>query len=219
MARLGHWTSGNWIMLGVFLGFFALGIGLAIAAVRNRSSGRAHEVLAERLASGDLSPEDYQQRLAALGPRPRRVLTPIAIAVTTAGLIGALTIGATAGPGFVYSMMGGRMGSMMGGDTERSGAPPVSGARELRVSAREFSFLPPEIRLRVGETVNIVFDNRGSMFHTLTISGLGVDLRANGGDQIAAALQGDRAGSYPFICTVSGHADAGMRGTVIISSS
>ena len=108
---------------------------------------------------------------------------------------------------------------MGGGDTERSGAPPVSGARELRVAAREFSFSPAEIRLRVGETVNVVFDNRGSMFHTLTISGLGLDLRANRGDQIAAALPGDRAGSYSFICTVSGHADAGMRGTVIISSS
>ena len=220
ISHLGHWTTGSWIMLAVFLGLFALGIGLAIGAVRNRASGRAHEVLAERLASGDLSPEDYQQRLGALGPRPRRVLTPIAIAATTVGLIGALTIGATAGPGFMHSMMGGGMGSMMGrGDTERSGAPPVSGARELRVSAREFSFSPAEIRLRVGEAVNVVFDNQGSMFHTMTISGLGVDLRANDGDQIGAALPGDRAGSYPFICMVSGHADAGMRGTVIVSES
>ena len=220
MSHLGHWTTGSWIMLGVFLGFLALGVGLAVAAVRNRASERAHEVLAERLARSDLSPEDYQERLGALGPRPRRVLTPIAIAMTTVGLIGALTVGTTAGPGFMHGMMSGGMGSMMGsGDTERSGTPPVSGARELRVTGREFSFSPAEIRLRLGETVNVVFDNRGHMFHTLTISGLGLDLRANGGDQIAAALRADRPGTYPFVCGVSGHAEAGMRGNVIISES
>lgn len=220
MSHLGHWTTGSWIMLGVFLGLLGLGIGLAVAAARNRASGRAHEILAGRLARGDLWPEDYQERVGALGPRPRRVLTPIAIAMTTVGLIGAFTVGATAGPGFMHGMMSDGMGSMMGsGDTERSGAPPVSGARELRVTGREFSFSPAEIRLRVGETVNVVFDNRGQMFHTLTISGLGLDLRANGGDQISAALRGNQAGSYPFICAVSGHADAGMRGTVIVSSS
>ncbi len=109
------------------------------------------------------------------------------------------------------------MGSMMSGDTQRSGPAPVAGARGLRVTGREFSFSPAEIRIRTGESVNVVFDNRGTMFHTLTISALGVDLHANGGDQIAAALRGERAGSHPFICAVSGHADAGMRGTVIIT--
>lgn len=221
MAQFGHWTTGSWIMFGVFLGLFALGIVFAVAAVRNRASGRAHEDLAERFARGDLSSNDFQERLRVLKPRPRRVLTPAAIVVTTVGLIGALTVGATASPGFMHGMMGGGgMGSMMGGDvTERSGTPPVSSARELRVTAREFSFSPAEIRLRPGETVNVVFDNRGHMFHTLTISGLGLDLRASGGDQIAAAIRADRPGSHPFVCAVSGHAHAGMRGTVIVSES
>ncbi|MGH2725787.1 MAG: cupredoxin domain-containing protein [Actinomycetota bacterium] len=204
MAHFGHWTAGSWILLGVFLGLLGLGIALVAAAVRDRARSRAHVVLAERLAMFG----------------PRRVLAPIALALTTLGLIGATVVGATAGPGFMHGMMSGGMGSMMGGgDTERSGRPPVSGARELRVTAREFSFQPFEIRVREGETVNLAFENRGHMFHTLTIGALGLDLRANGGDQIAAALLGDRAGSYPFVCAVPGHAAAGMRGTVIVSES
>lgn len=51
---------------------------------------------------------------------------------------------------------------MMGsGGTQRSGSAPVAGAREVRVTAREFSFTPAEFRLRAGETVNVLLENRG----------------------------------------------------------
>lgn len=204
-------------MLAIFLGLLALGIVLAIVAGRGRSSGRAHAVLDERLARGEIAVEEYRERLAVLGPKPRRILTPIATVLTAVGLIGAIMLGATAGSGFMHRMMPG-MGSMMGGgNTERSGAAPVAGAREVRVVAREFSFDPPEIRLRRGETVNVVFENDGGMLHTLTIGELGLDLRANGGDEIDGALRADRPGRYAFICAVSGHAEAGMRGSIIVS--
>ena len=211
-------TEANGIMLGVFLGLVALGIGMAIAARRTRSDVHAHDALALGLARGEISPDDYRRRSTLLGPRPRRVMTPIAITLIAAGFIGALMAGAMADPGFMHGMMKGGMGSMMGGGgTERSGSSPVSGAREILVSAHEFSFEPAQINVRIDETVNIALVNRGNMFHTLTIAGLGVQLRANGGDQIAAALRGERTGSYAFVCTVSGHADAGMRGTLVVS--
>jgi plastocyanin len=217
-AHIGHWATGSWIVLGVFLGILALGIALAVLAARGRSSGGARDVLGERLARGEISPEEYRERVAALGPGPRPVLTPIAMSLTAAGLLGAIVVGATSGPGFMHGMMGGGMGSMMGtGETQRSGSAPVAGAREVRVIGREFSLSPAEIRARIGEPVNVLFENRGHMFHTFTIGGLSLDLRANGGDEIAGSFRAERAGEYPFICTVSGHADAGMRGTVIVS--
>lgn len=208
VAHIGHWTAGSWIVLGVFLGLLVLGITLAVLAARGRSEWRAHEV----------SPEEHRERLAALGPRPRRFLTPIATTLTAAGFLGAIVVGATSGPGFMHGMMGGGMGSMMGsGDTGRTGTAPVAGAREVRVTSREFSFTPAAVRLQVGETVNVLFENRGHMFHTFTVGGLGLDLRANGGDEIAGSLRAERVGTYPFVCTVSGHADAGMRGTVTVA--
>lgn len=218
VAHIAHWTTGSWILLGIFLGLLALGISLAVLAARGRTGARAYHVLDERLARGEISAEEHGERRGALGPRPRGILTPISTALAAAGLLGAIAIGATSGPGFMHGMMGGRMGSMMGsGDTGRTGTAPVAGAREVRIVGREFSFTPVEVRLKVGETVNLHFENRGHMFHTLTIGGLGLDLRANDGDEIAGSLRTERAGAYPFVCAVSGHADAGMRGSVIVS--
>lgn len=205
-------------MLGVFLGLLALGIALAVLGARGGAGSRAHDVLDERLARGEVSPEEYRERLTALGSRPRRILTPVATGLAAAGLFGAIVVVATAGPGFMHGMMGGGMGSMMGsGETQRTGSAPVAGAREVRVIGREFSFTPTEVRLRAGDTVNVLFENRGHMFHTLTVGGLGLDLRANGGDEIAGSFRAERAGTYPFLCAVPGHADAGMRGTVTVA--
>jgi plastocyanin len=149
----------------------------------------------------------------------RRRLAAVATALTAIGLLGSIGVAAMAGPGFMHGMMGGGMGSMMqSGETGRSGPAPVAGAREVRVESKEFSFAPAEIRLRAGETANVRFDNRGHMFHTFTVGELGLDLRANGGDQIVGSIRGERAGEYAFICTVSGHAQAGMQGKIVVES-
>jgi plastocyanin len=148
--------------------------------------------------------------------RAPSVLGPVALGVTIVGLVGALIVAAMApgrGHGFMH-MMGGMGSMMMSGNAGRSGAPPVPDAPEIRISAMEFAFQPRDVRLRVGKTVNIVFDNGGMMFHTLTVGGLGLDLRANGGDSMSGSLKPERSGTYSFICSVPGHADAGMRGVV-----
>lgn len=217
IAHIAHWTTATWIVLAGFLGLFALGIALAVIAGRGGADNRARELLGERLARGDVSPEEYRERLDALGSSGRRRLTPIATVITAAGLVGVIAVAAIAGPGFMHGMMGGGMGSMMqGGETERSGSAPVAGAREISVMSQEFSFSPAEIRLAAGETVNVRFDNRGHMFHTLTVGELGLDLHATGGDEIVGSLRAERDGSYTFICTVSGRADAGMKGRIVV---
>ena len=137
-----------------------------------------------------------------------------AAVLTAAGLLGTVVV-ASVGPGggFMRSMSG--MGSMMGGGQPgRSGSPPASAAPQEAIAAKEFAFTPALVQLKVGETVNIAFDNRGTMFHTLTIAGLGLDLRANAGDQIAGSLRPDHPGTYDFICSVPGHAGLGMRGKI-----
>lgn len=221
VAHMGGWGGATWALLGVFGGLLVLG---ALGAALSLGSGRrgaAEAILAERLARGEISPEEHEQRLVSLrrsgGRRPER-LAPLAIALAVIGLVGTLIVAGVApgmGHGFMSHMMGGR-GGMMGGQEGRSGSPPAAGAPEVRVVGREFSFEPREMRLRTDETVNVVFDNRGHMFHTLTVGELGLELRVNGGDRIAGALRAERPGRYAFICTVPGHAEAGMRGTITV---
>ncbi len=153
----------------------------------------------------------------ALAPaRDKRGLLVVAAVLVAAGLLGTVVVGSVGpGGGFMRSMLRGDMGSMMGsGRPGRSGSPPTSTAPQETIAAREFAFTPSVVRLKVGQTANIVFANRGTTFHTLTIAGLGLDLRANAGDQIAGSVRPDRVGTYTFICSVPGHAGLGMRGQI-----
>jgi plastocyanin len=219
LAHMGGWTGGAWAFLIVFLALLV--VGLIVGSARLFAGGwgrRAGQILDERLASGEIGLEEHRDRIAAIR-RSRGAassLGPLALALVITGLAGSLVVGAVApgrGHGFMH-MMGGMGSMMMRGESGRSGSAPAAGAPNIRIAAREFSFNPGDVRLRSGKTVNIVFENRGMMFHTLTVGGLGFDLRANGGDSISGSLRPQRPGTYPFLCSVPGHAEAGMRGTI-----
>jgi plastocyanin len=207
-----------WALFGLFLAMLLVGVALGVwwFARWGDRGGRGREILGERLARGEISPEDYSERLQVLGrgaDKRRRAAGLFALAVALIGLVGALTV-AAAGIGSTNRMMGDGMGMMRSGATGRTGSEPSRGARAVRVAAREFSFQPAEIRLSVGETVNIEFSDQGQMFHTFTVGQLRFELRANPGQSISAALRADRPGVYTFICSVPGHAQMGMRGSI-----
>lgn len=54
----------------VFISVLGVGTGLGLFAITRRGDGsdRAREILAERLARGDITPEEFRERLEALGP-------------------------------------------------------------------------------------------------------------------------------------------------------
>jgi uncharacterized cupredoxin-like copper-binding protein len=183
------------------------------------SGPSARDILDERLARGEISPEEYIARRDALRAhtpgRARRHLGVLAAVLVAAGLAGSLSAAAAADFGDMGSF---DMRGMMGGDGDGSAATapaPIPGAREITVVANEFSFEPNEIRIRTGERVNIEMDNRGDALHTLVISKLDFKLRANGGKRAGGALTVEVPGRYPFTCDVPGHAEAGMRGTLV----
>ncbi|MEO5918773.1 MAG: cupredoxin domain-containing protein [Candidatus Limnocylindrales bacterium] len=118
---------------------------------------------------------------------------------------------------------GGPMGPMgpgmpMFGDRPAvDGAPsPKADATEYVIVASEFAFAPNEIQIRPGQTVNIVLDNRGALYHDLTISDLDFALAADPAERRAGALTVLESGRYRFICSVPGHEAAGMSGTLIV---
>lgn len=115
----------------------------------------------------------------------------------------------------------GRMGQMepgMHGPRGEAGRAPApeAGADEILIVADEFSFEPDELRLVAGETVNVTLDNRGVAFHDFVIGDIGFALVADPNRRSTGALLFDRPGRYEFICSVPGHAQAGMTGTVVV---
>ena len=112
--------------------------------------------------------------------------------------------------------------------------------REVRVSASDdLRFEPSEIRVRMGEPVRLMMQNMGATVHDFTVDEMPM---MGGGDQGGThgggmrMTQGDYAmhmaveshrdgmveftpterGTYAFYCSVQGHREAGMAGTIIV---
>jgi len=119
----------------------------------------------------------------------------------------------------VGMMGGGQMGAgMMGGGASGPAATAVPGATEVRVQTANFSFTPNEIRLPKGADLNLTLANPAGtgVVHDLTVPALGIHLVANAGETRTAGLRGLAAGRYDAYCSVPGHADLGMRATVVV---
>jgi len=146
-----------------------------------------------------------------------RAIAAIAV-VAIVGLVAqACGVGSMGGMG---SMGGGMMGGgMMGSDqryADATAAPAVEAAPEVRVVAGDMYFDPVDIRVDAGATVNLVLENEGAAFHDLTIPALDFILAADGGSDAIGSIVVSEPGAYEFLCSVPGHAQAGMTGTLLV---
>lgn len=125
------------------------------------------------------------------------------------------------GPGMMRSgQMGpGMMGpGMMGFSSSGPASTAIPSAPEVRVQAANFSFTPTEIRLPKSADANLTLANPAAtgVAHDLTVPVLGIHIVANAGETKTLGLRGLAAGRYDAYCGVPGHADLGMRATVIV---
>lgn len=95
-----------------------------------------------------------------------------------------------------------------------SEAPAPAGA-VLEVTGKEFSFAPAPLKAAAGKTT-IRFTNSGIMEHDLTIDALKVKITAAAG-KTGEAVATLKPGTYKTTCTVPGHIQSGMVGTLKVS--
>jgi plastocyanin len=94
------------------------------------------------------------------------------------------------------------------------------GGNALRLSANpggELGFDRQSLEARAGQTT-LVMDNPSSVPHNISIEGRGVDQEGDtvgkgGRSTVRAKL---RPGDYDFYCSVPGHRQAGMQGTLTV---
>jgi hypothetical protein len=99
--------------------------------------------------------------------------------------------------------------------SEQGTSPAIAGAPEVVVTATDIHFSVSEIHLPAGE-LNLTLRNDGVLPHDLTITGLGVHIAADSGQAVSTGLRNLPKGRYDGLCSVSGHADAGMRLAVTV---
>ncbi len=118
----------------------------------------------------------------------------------------ALSLGACGGGGEEEKETG-------GGETTETTAPE---GVTLDVSAKEFAYTPPTFTVPADTVVTVNFTNDGTVEHNLKIDEAGLAIVAQPG-QTATGTFSLPAGTYKVYCTVPGHEQAGMVGSITAS--
>lgn len=110
-------------------------------------------------------------------------------------------------------------------------------AQELRLQTRDVKFAPAELTAKTGVTIELVLENLDEVEHDFQIDEIDVDViesdddrgdherghaggdlsvHAEGGDTDSVKFVVKEPGSYEFYCTIPGHKESGMVGTLIV---
>jgi uncharacterized cupredoxin-like copper-binding protein len=93
-------------------------------------------------------------------------------------------------------------------------SPEATG--QITMEMKEFSFNPNKITIPADTDVTIELTNTGVLAHDFVVEKLNVSSGlVNPGEKKSVTFKA-AAGSYEFICSVEGHADAGMYGTLTV---
>jgi plastocyanin len=106
------------------------------------------------------------------------------------------------------------------GGSQRSARPAasVAGAQQVTLEVGNgMWFKPASIEVQAGQPVELTLRNTGAIRHDFALAeGVSkrVKVSADGGKTARATFTVERPGTYTFVCSVSGHAEVGMRGTI-----
>jgi len=191
-------SGGGWFVPAVILVL----IGAAVVLVITDGAGGRH---ADR--GGQASLRRWLPALLGV----LAMLLLIGLLVSGTGRFGDGWWGPMGGP------MGGRMDGMWSQGAGRGEAPDaVADAEELTVEVTEMAFEPATLEVAAGEAVNLTVTNVGQAFHDLTIDELDLQIGVEPGQTLTAGLDVAQPGEYRYYCSVSGHASAGMEGTLTV---
>jgi alcohol dehydrogenase (cytochrome c) len=138
-------------------------------------------------------------------------------------LVGAAASGLSKNPSFelvAYSLSGtGSAATPTPAPTTTSGgAAPISpgaSANGIQVNGGEFFFKLAESSIPKPGTVTFQFKNVGHILHDFSIDGKKTPL-IQPGQTAKLTVSFSKAGKYPYLCTVPGHAAAGMKGVFTV---
>jgi plastocyanin len=89
--------------------------------------------------------------------------------------------------------------------------------QKVTVEGKEFTFSPSTFTLKEGQPAEITFKNMGTFPHNLTISALNLKTKTiMPGETDTISFTPSKIGQFSFLCTVPGHADKGMKGTLTV---
>jgi uncharacterized cupredoxin-like copper-binding protein len=101
------------------------------------------------------------------------------------------------------------------GHRHGSNVPRATSVTVTAGKPSEFRFTLSKKSVASQSTVTFKVSNKGSIPHDFKIAGKKTKL-ISPGQSASLKISFKKAGKYPYLCTVPGHAAAGMKGTLIV---
>lgn len=89
--------------------------------------------------------------------------------------------------------------------------------KEVHIKGEEMRYSRDAIGVKAGQEVTLVFENEGSLEHSLVIEELGVNIAHVQPDESGTAVFTPQTpGTYTYYCDLPGHLQTKMTGTLIV---
>lgn len=90
-------------------------------------------------------------------------------------------------------------------------------AQKVTVVAKEFAYTPNKITVKAGQPVQLVLDNKGVIEHDFVVDKFKVKMGTiQPGKTGTLTFTPNAKGTFEFYCSVPGHKEAGMKGTLVV---
>jgi len=95
------------------------------------------------------------------------------------------------------------------------------GGQTFNVTATEFQFAPSTFSAKPGEKVTFKLTNKGTVEHTIVVQSPDgsqelAKLSTQPGETKSLEFTPKDAATYPIVCNIAGHKEAGMQGTLVV---
>lgn len=102
---------------------------------------------------------------------------------------------------------------LLAGVALQAGAP----AQKVTVVAKEFAYTPDKVTVKVGRPVQLVLENKGVIEHDFVVDRFKVKMGViQPGKTGTVTFTPNAKGTFDFYCSVPGHKEAGMKGTLVV---
>ncbi len=98
------------------------------------------------------------------------------------------------------------------------GACSTSVTRNIDLVGKDFRFSPDTIQVGLGDLVKIKFTNPDSIPHLIELTAFQQHIALVPGGEFTLIFLADKSGTFPFVCSVPGHEEAGMVGILIVEA-
>ena len=103
-----------------------------------------------------------------------------------------------------------------GGRGQPGGTVPTPPGTTLTVEESEFKIVPQDLTARPGR-LTFQIKNVGTVEHNFVVEGTAVKVESIQPGETQTAMVDLAAGTYRMVCTIPGHEEAGMVGTLEVS--